>query len=69
MQYNIENDDVCFSSGNTIKMYVKLVTTTILFKIMLLRLNKKCVIAEQRKTNFKHIGHSISDCIYHCHIR
>ena len=44
-------------------MYVKLVTTTTLFVFILVRLDYKCVIAEQRNTHFKPMGHSISDCI------
>ena len=48
-------------------MYVKLGTTTTLFVFILVRLDYKCVIAEQRKTHFKPMGHSNSDCIYLCH--
>ena len=44
-------------------MYVKLVSTTTLFVFILVRLDYKCVIAEQRNTHFKPMGHSISDCI------
>ena len=47
-------------------MYVKLGTTTTFFVFILVRLDYKCVIAEQRKTHLKPMGHSISDCIYLC---
>ena len=44
-------------------MYVKLGTTTTLFVFILVRLDYKCIIAEKRKTHFKPMGHSNSDCI------